>query len=227
MATSTLLIPQTGLTSPTTWYKTRDGLKTEMKKVWDKYGKYFKKFSETSKVPAEVLFAFTMIESGGNPLAGGETSPTQGLMQWNRTYAAGKGNPDFTLTKEFTKGRLSEVEKEVLKRNNITFDATGNTRSITQKDLQNAELNILIGSIILGQYMDKEWGTENGALRMDRVIALYNWGLGGFTKNNIAKKNLQEVLASIPTTTKVYVQKMLGLNGTLDIATSDLKEYIA
>lgn len=226
MATYTLLVPQKGLISPTSWYATREGLKNEMKKVWDKYGKYFKKFAETSKVPAEVLFAFTMIESGGNPLAGGESSPTQGLMQWNRNYAAGTGNPDYTLTKEFTKGRLNEAEKEVLKRNNINFDANGNTRSLTQKDLQNAELNILIGSIILGQYMDKDWGTENGNLRMDRIIALYNWGLGGFNKNNIAKKNLQEVLASIPAGTQSYVKKMLGLNGTLDIATSDLKDYI-
>jgi hypothetical protein len=225
MATYTLLIPMTGLTSPTSWYATREGLKNQMIKVWDKYGAYFKKFAETSKVPAEVLFAFTMIESGGNTLAGGESSVTQGLMQWNRNYAAGTGNPDYTLTKEFTKGRLSEAEKEVLKRNNITFDANGNTRKLTQKDLQNPELNILIGSIILGQYMDKEWGTENGNLRMDRIIALYNWGLGGFTKNNIAKKNLQEVLVSIPTTTKAYIQKMLGKNGALDIATSDLKDY--
>jgi soluble lytic murein transglycosylase-like protein len=225
MATYTLLIPMTGLTSPTSWYATREGLKNQMIKVWDKYGAYFKKFAVTSKVPAEVLFAFTMIESGGNTLAGGESSVTQGLMQWNRNYAAGTGNPDYTLTKEFTKGRLSEAEKEVLKRNNITFDANGNTRKLTQKDLQNPELNILIGSIILGQYMDKEWGTENGNLRMDRIIALYNWGLGGFTKNNIAKKNLQEVLVSIPTTTKAYIQKMLGKNGALDIATSDLKDY--
>jgi soluble lytic murein transglycosylase-like protein len=226
MAATTLVVPQKGLVSPTSWYATRDGLKNQMIKVWDKYGKYFKKFAETSKVPAEVIFAFTMIESGGNPLAGGESSPTQGLMQFNRNYAAGTGNPDYTLTKEFTKGRLSEVEKEVLKRNNIVFDANGNTRKLTQKDLQNAELNILIGSIILGQYMDKDWGTENGALRMDRIIALYNWGLGGFNKNNIAKKNLQEVLASIPVGTQSYVKKMLGLNGTLDIATSDLKDYI-
>jgi hypothetical protein len=61
---------------------------------------------------------------------------------------------------------------------------------------------------------------------MDRIIALYNWGLGGFTKNNIAKKNLKEVLNSIPAITGTYVQKMIGKNGTLDIATSDLKNYI-
>jgi len=226
MANLTLAVPEEGLISPTSWYNTREGLKNQMMKVWDKYGNYFKTFAETSKVPAEVLFAFTMIESGGNPLAGGSSSPTQGLMQWNRNYVAGTGNPDFTLTKEFNQGRLSQVEKDVLARKGIVFDSKGQTRALTQADLQDPYLNILIGSIILGQYMDSKWGTDNGKLRMDRIIALYNWGLGGFKKNNIENKNLKEVLASIPDTTKSYVNKMLGKNGTLDIATSDLKDYI-
>lgn len=210
------------LYSPTSWYKTRQGLKDAMILTWGKYGKWFKYYAETSKVPAEILLAFTMVESNGNPLAGGSSSNTQGLMQWNRIYAGGTGNPDFTLTKEFTQGRLSQAEKDKLASFGIKFDAKGNTRSITQKDLQNPELNILIGSIILGQYIDKEWGTElDGTIRMDRIIALYNWGIGGFKKNGIATKNLQGVIANIPDGTKGYIQKMLGKNGALDIAIND------
>ena len=178
MATLTLYAPVVApitLTSPTTWYKTRQGLKDQMIKTWAKYGNYFKYYAQTSKVPAEVLFAFTMVESGGNALAGGSTSQTQGLMQWNRIYAGGTGNTDFVLTREFNKGRLTQAEKDKLATFGIKFDAKGNTRSITQTDLQNPELNILIGSIILGQYIDETWGSDpDGKIRMDRIIAKYN-----------------------------------------------------
>jgi len=210
------------LVSPIAWYSTRKALKDRMIEVWAKYGKWFKYYAETSRVPAEILFAFTMVESDGNPLAGGSTSPTQGLMQWNRTFAGGTGNPGFALTKEFTKGRLTQAEKDKLASFGIKFDAAGNTRAITQADLQNPELNILIGSIILGQYIDKPWGADaDGNIRMDRVIALYNWGLKGFNNNNIATKTLPQILTSIPSTTKTYIQKMLGKNGALDVAIND------
>ena len=225
MANLFLSVPITSpviLSSPTSWYNTRNFLKAEMVNVWKKYGSLFKYYAETSKVPAEILFAFCMVESGGDPLAGGSNSITQGLMQFNRNFTAGSGNADFTLTKEFLKGRLSQVEKDKLKQFGITFDAKGNTRKLTQKDLQNPELNILIGSIILGQLIDEPWGKDaDGNVRMDRVIAHYNWGLGGFNRTGIAKKDLKGVLASVPSVTKTYINKMLGKNGALDIAVND------
>jgi soluble lytic murein transglycosylase-like protein len=219
--TAPVVAPVT-LTSPTGWYKTREGLKKQMIETWAKYGKWFKYYAETSRVPAEVLFAFTMVESNGNPLAGGSSSPTQGLMQWNRNYASGTGDPTFTLTKEFKQGRLTQAEKDKLASFGIKFDAQGNSRKLTQADLQNPELNILIGSITLGQYIDKEWGKDaEGNIRMDRVISLYNWGPVGFKNNAIATKTLPQILVSIPSTTKAYIEKMLGKNGALDIAIND------
>jgi hypothetical protein len=144
-------------------------------------------------------------------------------MQWNRQFVAGSDKPDYTLTKEFKQGRLSEFEKEKLKSFGITFDAEGRTRKLTLKDQMNPELNILIGSIILGQYMDKPWGTTNGAIRMDRIIGLYNWGLKGFNNAGIANKDTAQVIASVPSVTAGYIRKMLGKNGGLDIAVNDLK----
>lgn len=227
MATLNIIAPVVSpftITSPTTWYKTRDGLKKQMELTWKNYGSYFKKYAETSKVPAEVLLAFTQVESGGNATAGGSKSPTQGLMQWNKNYAGGTGNSDFVLTREFNKGRLSQAEKDALAKFNIKFDSKGNTRTITQADLVKPELNILIGSIILGQYIDEPWGTDpDGTIRMDRIIAKYNWGIAGFKRNEIAKKNLKDVMANVPAVTKTYIEKMLGKNGALDIAMNDLK----
>lgn len=227
MATLNIVAPVVApltLTSPTTWYKTREGLKKQMEITWKNYGEFFKKYAKTSKVPAEVLLAFCQVESGGNATAGGSSSPTQGLMQWNRNFAGGTGNTDYTLTKEFLRGRISQEEKDALAKFNIKFDAKGNTRSITQADLVKPELNILIGSIILGQYIDEPWGTDpDGTIRMDRIIARYNWGSAGFRRNELNKKNLKDVMANIPAVTKAYIQKMLGKNGALDIAMNDLK----
>jgi hypothetical protein len=56
---------------------------------------------------------------------------------------------------------------------------------------------------------------------MDRIIALYNWGIGGFKKVGVANKDLKSVLASVPLGTKAYINKMLGKNGALDIAVND------
>lgn len=226
MATYTLSVPQKNpnLLSPTSWYSTREALSKQMKDVWAKYGTYFKQYGESSRIPPAILLAFTMVESNGKPNAGAaDNSVTTGLMQWNRQFVAGTGNPDFTLTKEFNQGRLSEFEKEKLKSFGITFDAKGNTRKLTIEDQKNPELNILIGSIILGQYMDKPWGTTNGAIRMDRIIGLYNWGLKGFNNAGIANKDISQVIASVPSTTLAYIKKMLGKNGSLDIAVNDLK----
>ena len=51
MATLTLSAPMTKpmtLVSPTTWYKTREGLRTQMIKRWKDWGGYIKKFAKTS-----------------------------------------------------------------------------------------------------------------------------------------------------------------------------------
>jgi soluble lytic murein transglycosylase-like protein len=225
MSTINVTIPVVSpvrLASPTSWYKTRAGLRTQMDKVWAKYGKWFKYYGDTSKVSPAILFAFTMAESGGNPLGGGSSSPTQGLMQWNRNYVGGDVLNNV-LAVEYQKGRLSPAEKEKFASFGIVFNSKGQTRKLTQADLQNPELNILVGSIILGQYLDTKWGTENGQARMDRVIARYNWGQAGFNRTKIGEKSLDQVLQSVPDVTRVYINKMLGQNGALDIAVNDMK----
>jgi hypothetical protein len=86
MATSTLLIPSAGLTSPSSW-GSRASIKGMMEKIWKNYGTYIKFASDNSKIPANMLTSFIAVESGGNATAGGSGSKTQGLMQWNRDYA--------------------------------------------------------------------------------------------------------------------------------------------
>lgn len=222
MATTTLAIPSSGLTSPTSW-GSRAAIKGMLEKIWKNYGTFIKFASENSKIPSPMLTSFIAVESGGNPTAGGSGSKTQGLMQWNRDYAKAQ------LEDEFAKKRLTPDEKDKLAKFGIKFDASGKTRVITQADQIKPELNILIGSIVLGQLVDTTWGTQDGIIRLDRVISVYNAGPYGDTGKKARLGNHPSPLALanvVNTTTSSYIKKIMGKDGALDIATSDLKDII-
>jgi len=230
MGVYTLNVPQPNLTSPSSW-NSRAGLVKQMNTIVDNYGKFIKFASTQSKIPAEVLTSFIAVESGGNPSAGASGHITQGLMQWNRTYAKS------VLEAENSLGRLTPAEKDKLAVYGIKFDANGKTRAITNADQLKPELNILIGSIWLGQHTDgyyeapkkdaKNWAVDkDGTLRMDRIIALYNAGAYG----SIGKKarsgthaSPYELANDVPEPTKSYIKKIYGINGSMDVATSELK----
>lgn len=214
-----LSIPAAGLTAPASW-NTREKLVEIIGNTWKKYGTYFQFASKNSKIPASILLGFTIVESGGDPNAGGKGHPTQGLMQWNRQYAKAQ------LEDEFAKGRLTPAEREKLGAYQILFDSKGKTRTITNADQVKPELNILIGSIILGQMMDESWATFMGNLRLDRIIAVYNAGAYGDTGKKARTGNhaTPKALADdVNTITRAYIQKMLGKDGALDIIRTDFK----
>lgn len=236
MATTTISAPKPNLISPSSW-GSREAIKGQVSNIMKRYGAFIKQASENAKIPAQVIASFIAVESGGNPTAGGSSSPTQGLMQWNRTY--GKN----ILETEYKLGRLTPEEKSILARYGITFNAQGQTRTITQADAIKPELNILIGTILLGQYADsyhdggkstlvggvpRKWAIDDASreLRLDRIIAVYNAGAYGDagskarTGNHATAKQLADSVNSI---TRSYINKMLGVNGAMDVASTDLK----
>jgi soluble lytic murein transglycosylase-like protein len=202
-----------------------------------KYGAFIRTASENAKIPTQVIASFIAVESGGNPTAGGASSPTQGLMQWNRNFAKN------ILETENRLGRLTPEEKTILAKYGITFNAQGQTRTITQADAIKPELNILIGTILLGQYADsyhdggkstmvggvrRKWAVDdkNGELRLDRMIAVYNAGAYGDagTKARTGTHGTARLLAdNVNAITSSYIKKMLGVNGAMDVASTDLK----
>jgi len=232
MATYNLLVPNKSLISPTSW-GSRASIVGMVDKIVNNYGKFLKFASENSKIPIEVIASFIAVESGGNATAGGSSSVTQGLMQFNRTFAR-----NF-LEGELRMGRLSPAEKDKLASYGVKFDANGKTRDITQADLVKPELNILIGSILLGQYVDSMfdggkksgvWAVdENGQLRLDRIIAVYNAGAYGDTgkKARLGNyKTAQELAQNVNSITRSYIAKMLGVNGAMDVATNEVSQKI-
>jgi hypothetical protein len=171
--------------------------------------------------------AFCAVESGGGLNIGKTSSSTYGLMQWNRNHATEQ------LEKELAKGRMSPAEKAKLAEYGITFNAKGKTRVITSADQAKPELNILIGSIVMGQLIDKEWGNTGGNMHLDRVIVCYNSGeyteSGKAARSGLYKtpESLAKFLRPINETSSDYIKKIMGKNGALDVATTELKGKIA
>lgn len=230
MAVSTLSIPSAGLKLPSGWGN-RTSMVQVLTKGWTKYGKFFKQASELTNVPIQVLMSFAVVESTMNPSAA--TGFTTGMMQWNRN----KGYADAVLSNEFRMGRLSDKEKEVLKRKGVKWDATGKFQEITASQQLDVELNILIGAIYLGQYMDSiikgkqlaPFTVDNGVLRIDRMIPPYNVGEGSsFAKDAINKVHATplQTAQNSPGVTRDYVNKILGVNGAMDVLTKELKDII-
>lgn len=233
MATSTVAAPQANLVSPASW-GSRDAIVKMMRKIVKDYSKDLKFASENSKIPVAILAAFIAVESGGNATAGGSGSPTQGLMQWNRVYAK-----NF-LEAEKRLGRLTPAEEERLGSYGIKFNAQGLTRVITQADQVKPGLNILIGSILLGQYVDSrydggkltgQWAIDqDGKLRLDRIITVYNAGAYGPDGKKARTGNHPTAFALanvVNSTTKSYINKILGKNGAMDIASNEVLPDIA
>ena len=236
MATTTISAPKPNLISPSSW-GSREAVKGQVANIMKKYGSFIKTASENAKIPPQVIASFIAVESGGNPTAGGSSSATQGLMQWNRNFAKN------ILETEFRLGRLTPEEKSILAKYGITFNAQGQTRTITQADAIKPELNILIGTILLGQYADsyhdggkstmvggvpRKWAIDDASreLRLDRMIAVYNagaYGDAGKKARTGAYSTAKALADNVNSITSSYIKKMLGKDGAMDVATTDLK----
>ena len=208
-----LVYPASGLTAPSSW-GSAESIKKMVDKIDKDYGTYIDFVAKESNLPKKMITSFIAVESGGNPKAGASGHVTQGLMQWNRTYAKAQ------LEKELKEKRMTKGEKDKLASFGIKFDANGKTRAITNADQLKPELNILIGTIILGQLVDTDWGTENGEIKLDRVIAVYNAGAYGDTGKKARSKvykTPKDLANAVNSVTSSYIKKILGTNGALHL----------
>lgn len=222
MANLVVNVPADGLVSPANWGN-RNQIKNMLQTIWSNYSSFIRFASKNSKIPSDVLTAFIAVESGGKVDAGPSGHVTQGLMQWNRNFAKAQ------LERELRQDRMTPAERAKLAEYNIVFDSDGKTRSITNADQLKPELNILIGSIILGQLMDENWARDNGVLRLDRVIAVYNAGAYGETgkKARLGNYPTPKALAdSVNPITRSYIAKIVGKDGALHIIDTDLPQIV-
>lgn len=223
MSTLTVSAPTLSLSSPKSW-GSRSAIEGQLRKIWSNYGKSIQFASKESGIDPKILTSFISIESGGNPNAG--SGSIKGLMQFNANYV------NEQLKNEFNSGRLSDNEKAVLKKYGFTFDSKGNTRQFTTADSIKPELNILVGSIILGQLADQGWAKDsNGNLKLSAIITSYNSGIYSkwskiAQKSNSADPKVIHDMLQGNSTTQSYIRKMFGVDGALDIASNELKNII-
>ena len=74
--------------------------------------------------------------------------------------------------------------------------------------------------MLLGQLVDTDWGTEDGEIKLDRIIAVYNAGAYGDTGKKArskAYKTPKELASAVNSTTSAYIKKILGTSGALDL----------
>jgi len=224
MAELNINIPAASLKAPTSW-GSRAQIKSMIQRIWEKYGLYIQEAAKNSNIPPSVITSFMAVESGGNERAGSSGHVTQGLMQWNRNYAQSQ------LKDELAKGRMTEGEKNILKKYGV-MSSDGAIRAVTNADQLKPELNITIGCIVLGQLIDQKWGSSNGTLHLDRVISVYNAGAYGDTGKKARQLSTPALSTPISLAnnvnkiTSAYIKKIMGVNGALDIATSDFKNII-
>jgi soluble lytic murein transglycosylase-like protein len=182
------------------------------------FGAYIKNTAYLVNLPKELIEAFIFIESAGNPNA--STKYATGLMQLSTASASD------SLVTEKGAGRLSVQEENILKRylgsrfsllEKVKANQTSLGKTfVTKDDLLKPEFNILVGSILLKQLIDEF--TENGKVRMDKVITIYNGGRYSSTAKKVIKYkgNTSQLLSELPKETSAYIVKLLGTNGLLD-----------
>ena len=177
------------------------------------YGSYVQTIATLTNLPAALIYAFMFIESAGNSMV--VNGSAIGLMQISVTAAT-----DIVFN-EYHHGRLNSGEAEILSRNLgdrlqqiYAMKSPGTASVITAADLFNAELNILLGAIYLGQLIDESTSTDG--LRLDKVIVRYNIGYFSFSRGRQLVGDIATVMGKVNPITRNYIAKMIGKNGILE-----------
>lgn len=170
-------------------------------------------------VPREILLPFMYVETGGKMLnvRNKHTSAT-GLMQLMPNSVA-----DFLCV---NKKRISPELKAVLvshlgeKRvNGALIPGMDGTTAMnrygkyTREDLDNPEVNILLGALALRYYIDGN--THNGVIDMERVVIKYNRGMNTKVVGNSPATVLAYCRLRYGSEVTNYIISMTGKNGLL------------
>lgn len=179
--------------------------------IYNTYKKFIDPIAKINQTRTELLSSFTFLESAGDEKA--QTPYAVGLMQISPSAMTD------TVTRERKRGKLTTYETEIIKKHvgatryAKIMDAEMGDDYFTRTDCFIPELNLLLGTMLLMQLVDEE--TKNGVVRMDRVVIRYNRGY--YTK--VPAGTTEELLnnQNLPTETKNFILKLLGVRGTLDL----------
>ena len=189
--------------------------KEAMLDLYNKFRKEIEQASRLCNVPLEAILGIMFVENGrGNPSLTVPPVSATGLMMLTPATA------DTIIIRERKAGRLTQDEAAVIVRTmgaagrKLLLPKTQEAKPVitTTTHLKNAELNVLIGAMALGHYMDQH--TEGGIVRLDKTFIRYNQGWYYKGTNGTPA----DVLASAKSRSSEaynYLLKMLGTNGVM------------
>jgi len=190
-------------------------IRAKISQIRTQYGLLISNIAMATNVAESIIYSFIFIESAGNQNV--ISGSNYGLMQ------VGTNSATDTIYSEWKKGRLGATEQAILRRwigtrldNIFAMKSLGMGLYIYSSDLINPELNILIGTINLGQLMDESI-KQDGALRMDKVIVRYNMGYYAYNRGKSLPATVQDTVNMVNSTTSNYIVKLIGKNGVLEI----------
>lgn len=185
-----------------------------MNQIKSMYGTMVSNIARITNLPDSLIYSFIFIESAGDTFA--VNGKAIGLMQ------VGYNSATDIVYSENKKGRLGDPEKVILRNHLgarfdqiIAMKSLGIEQYITQEDLYDPELNILIGSILLGQLIDESM--DNDLLRLDKVIIRYNVGYYSYSRGKKLVGDFLTVINMVNPITRSYITKMIGKNGVLEM----------
>ena len=186
--------------------------------IMSNYGTYINNSATISNVPAEFIQSFIFIESRGKSDA--VSGKAVGLMQVGTNSATDIIIMENTNKDLSGKNCLTDGEKDVLRQylgdrldTILGFKRGDPTLVVTKADLLNPELNICIGTIYLSLLMNKVIRYK-GKLQMEFVVAGYN--MGYYAALKLMPKSVDSLMASLNSTSRDYVLKLVGTNGLLE-----------
>lgn len=205
----------------------QSAVKRKLFEIREKYKQEIDEAASLTKVPAEVITSFIFIESDGNKDVVSAANAV-GLMQLQPETAT---NIPFIehQNKQLTNGEVAALTRYLgkskvdcilsMKWQNQPVKCATQIKNvsggqigiiITKEDLKIAGLNILLGSMMIGMFIDTY--TENGMIRLDKVVVRYNTG-----KKKITGNDIKETMDGLPRETRSYILKLLGKGSTLDL----------
>jgi hypothetical protein len=191
-----------------------NGIKRQYANIKAKYGTYIAQAANNSNIPEWLIYAFIIIESGGdaNAISGGTYGLGQ-LLPIGIQDIIWLENKDKKIIA--TERKAIEKQLGVRAKNVLTVKLkTGATSQITKADLQNAEFNIQCMAIYLSRLIDE--CTINGIVRYDQIVVGYNIGYYSQVRKTIKAKDIEQIIDTLNHTTRDYVLKLAGRNGTIE-----------
>lgn len=182
------------------------------------YGKIIDKWADVFDIDRGIIISFICTESGGKNVGANRFNAT-GLMQvtpntayevitkWSTQVKV----PLSAQTKTFLNSKVSTTSKWSSSRLPTSAETTQILSGLT-----NVEYNIAVGTATI-RWMIEAFA-KIGVGGLDKVMVAYNAGYYGM-RNKVKNLTAQQIVndKSLPTESRAYVLKMMGVNGFMDL----------